>query len=793
VVCLNISLLHPYTFFVNLGISGGYLVYMLWQRRDTLRSLLPPLAVVLVIGVALNMYFLLPLASMGTVSKDAIADTVTPTKADYTAIVDVANTGTVFTGLALSKNIFLDFDFYNDVYQNIYYVGTFLLYVILIALFLNADKRLSTDRRRLLIVCFGAFLMLVALATVTIFNLDILIKALISLPGGWAFRSPLKWQLYIPLVLFTMLVIVVAATKDRLVRRSAIGLLIVSFVLMNGYQLFDVMKRQLTPRSLTYFASLAQQDLNGKNLLFVNSPECIKDVLPYNSPTVTELNQIFASENVQVKRAWADRISSVNLSAYDYVLTCRRNLSDILRKDYAFIPTESYLDSALQLYSNQNMHPAAYATDTVYSLDTTESVNNKNAFITNKVGKGFDFVPTGSTSVPVTPLRDAFAGLTPAQLNAGVATATIGSGSTSLLLGLGSMPLYVKVDGNTINLSGSAASDMKHVETSDKSHAARLPLTHEQSTVISYAANGYDFKNLIANPSLEQGLWQEKPNDCLAGNTPPDIAMKLSDQHSDGRSSLQLEASRHIACSGPAVVAVKPGEHYLLSFDYQSPDGPFAGYYVGFEGTESSFDRRLSGERSGWQAFSQEITIPSRATGLRILFYGYPDDNDPARKISRFDNVHLIHIPPLENRFYLVASPRQPTATPRSVDASMKEPTNWQIKASGVTMPFYLVTKETYHLGWQLFAAGGTVLVPDKQHFAINGTMNAWYIDPAVICRMATACSRASDGTYTLDFAMKFKPQQWFYMGGIGSIVAAVAGVAWYMIELRGERRRYRR
>ncbi|MEK7152866.1 MAG: hypothetical protein AAB834_02890, partial [Patescibacteria group bacterium] len=193
-VFLNISFLHPYTFTVNLLVSAGYFVFMASRHKAFVMDNIRKFVFIGIVGVALNMYFILPLASMGTVSKDIISTNVTPAAIDYTALVNVSNTGDFFTGFSLSKNVFKDFEFYNHAYQNVYFFGVFLFYIILLGLYLHADRRVKQGDRRQLGIFIAAFLILIALAATTVMHIDVLIKFLIGMPGGWAFRSPLKWQ-----------------------------------------------------------------------------------------------------------------------------------------------------------------------------------------------------------------------------------------------------------------------------------------------------------------------------------------------------------------------------------------------------------------------------------------------------------------------------------------------------------------------------------------------------------------------------------------------------------------------
>jgi hypothetical protein len=95
----------------------------------------------------------------------------------------------------------------------------------------------------------------------------------------------------------------------------------------------------------------------------------------------------------------------------------------------------------------------------------------------------------------------------------------------------------------------------------------------------------------------------------------------------------------------------------------------------------------------------------------------------------------------------------------------------------GATTPFVLGLSETYHPKWRLRAGGQTV----KEHFAVSGYMNGWYIDPAALCAKPNKeCVRKSDGTYDMQFGAAFTPQKWFVLArgmSVGTIVGSL-GVA---------------
>ncbi|MDO8573026.1 MAG: hypothetical protein Q7S11_04700, partial [bacterium] len=136
ILLLNLSLLHPFTFIVNTFVLVVYVVYhykKVLNYQGIVRIFTAGLLFLL-----LSLYFVLPLISLGTVSKDSIQNTFTRggEAVDYTQIVDVASAGGYVNGLALSKDVFLDFDFYSDKSQAIFYFSNYLLLIFIVSFFL---------------------------------------------------------------------------------------------------------------------------------------------------------------------------------------------------------------------------------------------------------------------------------------------------------------------------------------------------------------------------------------------------------------------------------------------------------------------------------------------------------------------------------------------------------------------------------------------------------------------------------------------------------------------------------
>lgn len=803
VLLLNISLIHPFTFAVNFLVSGTYLAYQAWLHRGFVIQQLPKFFLAAAVFLAFNAYFLVPLMSMHTVSKNTLSDTITSTPTDYTALVDVLNTGDIFTGLSLSKNVVKDYEFYNDTYMNFYFLGAFGFYALLLFLYLRAEKRLSIVDKHRTIVLLVAFLILIALATVTFLHIDTLIKLLINTPGGWALRSPLKWQLYMPLTLFGLFVIFMGGITAKRQRVMAYVCLVAAFILMNGFLVVDIYKKLLTPRSIHTFSALQRMELDQDNLLFVSGSQC----WPYeqdNPAVMTELSQVLNSKNVQVKRVNVDDISRVNLASYDYILGCQGIMHAAVSRDYDFARTATFNNNAFQLYTNKTSVPYVYATTNVFALAASAKVADKYSFVTRRLHKHFNFVtdPT-APGLPVTGLRDVFEAITPQDIHAG-------SIATSVpFVHDGSQKVYWKGSGRTLYYA--ARNGQFLIATTKKTgyqkltagtgESAGVTVSAGKTLAVHYYDSAFDYKNLIENPSFEQGPWQKHVGDCYDYDDQPKIAMAVTTRYKTaGNQSLQLESSNHIACTGPRAVPVKAGQQYLLSFDYWSRNKN-AGYHIGFGGNQgTTLSGRLPGKGDDWHNFNTVITVPGGAHTMKLQVEAFADYAHENAGIARFDNFKLIAIPNITGEFYAVSNAPAKLRAPAKVGFTTVNPTKTTIHIQGASAPFYLGTGESFSMQWRLEPGGknaGSWLpmakaasLPGADHVRFNGFMNGWYIDPAAMCRANSArCVRNANGSYNIDLVMEFTAQRWFYVGAFTSAVTFIGGVGYYIYDARRDRR----
>ncbi len=805
VLAMNISLLHPFTFSVNLLATGIYLIYLSRAHAVFIRDNIFKFGLVAIAALLLNAYLILPLASLGTVDKGALSDTVTSAPVDYTSLVDIANTGDIFTGLSLSKGVLKDYEFYSSQTWPFYFLGVFTFYAILFGVYVKVEKRAKPNERRRFVLSVAVFLLLLALSTATFLRADVLIKFMIGLPGGWMFRSPLKWQLYMPLALMAALVIALKYVRPGKGLKLLYVSLSATFVLMNAYLFVQIYQRLLTPRSLNYFGALASASLEHKNLLFVNSNACMAFARD-NPGVATELNQVFISKDVQVKHVEAGSMDTVSASQYDYVLGCQTTLdSNVLTKRYAFKKTASFASNTYALY--QNTRPLEYvsAQRQAYAIDQPVSLSGKYAFTHGTLGTPFNFT-LAADAHPATGLQDVFDTLSPASIHGSALTTELKPlvpGEQQLYL-THVEPLFYTAQGNNIAISATPLRDGKPVG----SEPLNLTVPQNGNIKFSYADPAYSYKNAVENPSLEQGLWEAKVGDCNAYDAEPDIAMNLDKtKHTQGNQSLELIAKKHIACTGPKDINVKEGEHYLLHLDYASKGGRYAGYFVGFDDLNmTSTGQRMDSHSGDWTSYTTEIVVPPGAEHLHLLLYAYPDTAPGKQGQANYDNVSATRIPNVKNHFFVVSKPptNQNDPAPQT-QFSVLNPTKTLVTAHTTAQPFYLATKESYNHLWQLsadtgahgigglFAAHGAT-VSGQDHLQMNGGMNGWYVDPQALCKQTPgACVANADGSYDLHLIMDFTPQRWFYMGSIVSIAAAAGTIAYVAYDIRRHRQKAKR
>jgi len=308
-------------------------------------------------------------------------------------------------------------------------------------------------------------------------------------------------------------------------------------------------------------------------------------------------------------------------------------------------------------------------------------------------------------------------------------------------------------------------------------------------TTFHYVDKTYNYENIVVNGSFEDGPWRTKVSDCNNYDKTPQIAMNTdTSSKSDGKQSLQLDVTRHAACTYTGV-NIEPNTEYLLTFDYQAEGDGQLGYYAQFDGIEAGAQDRFSSEKGKtWHQYSTKIRTPA-STSMRLFLHAYESDG-VTKNTVRFDNVKLVAIPSVDQQFYAVGEPQKAQKQPAKIEFSNDTEARRTINVRGATEPFTLLLSETYHPAWRLELrdkeAESTIPGAQEhlvgQHFRASGYANAWLIDPAEICAMnSTECTKNPDGSYDIKLLAEFAPQRLFEVSralSIGVLVLAGGYVA---------------
>lgn len=306
----------------------------------------------------------------------------------------------------------------------------------------------------------------------------------------------------------------------------------------------------------------------------------------------------------------------------------------------------------------------------------------------------------------------------------------------------------------------------------------------------------YNFKNLITNPSLEFGLWQKKVGDCNAYDNKPLITQFISSKYkTDGKQALELNATRHVACTGPPPVTIKESKSYLLSFDYQSPNAKEAGYYISFDDPSGTvISEKIPIKDKDWHKLTKTFTVPFDATSLSLSVYSYADEYGGIKVINRYDNFNLVEIPTITDRYYLVSTPKTILMYPEHANFQFVSSTKKTIQIKKARTPFFLNMSESYNPKWRLelddnnsnhglygwSPNANPTTVDEQDHYNYDGFLNSWYVDPLKLCATkSSACTRNTDGTYDLKLVAEFTPQRYFNIGLIISGTSLVVCISY--------------
>lgn len=182
-----------------------------------------------------------------------------------------------------------------------------------------------------------------------------------------------------------------------------------------------------------------------------------------------------------------------------------------------------------------------------------------------------------------------------------------------------------------------------------------VPIPRKELVALKNEKENVERINLIENASFEQGLWQKEPKDCtdrMAGE--PSLSIRLSEDASDGKYSLELGSKNHYACvSKKFPIKLSKDKVYKYSFDYKSIKGDKVESGCHLKGEEISYPFSVSIEAKNHNWNHHEIFIEPLEDTDGVTIYFYAPSDGTKEVINRFDNVRLEEWMPKDMFYYL--------------------------------------------------------------------------------------------------------------------------------------------
>lgn len=368
--------------------------------------------------------------------------------------------------------------------------------------------------------------------------------------------------------------------------------------------------------------------------------------------------------------------------------------------------------------------------------------------------------------------------------------------ATIQLLGYPDQNLSQFATTNYDQLSLEPLTQLGTIPINAKPNYVKIPVVSKST--VNYTDPNYKYGNLITNPSFKEGLWQKHVSDCNNYDNNPIIAMSLDkDLPESGHNALELDATRHTACTGLTGVTLTKNAKLYLSFDYQSSDKTNAAYYIAFnDSSNTTATQQIPITDTSWHTFSTQVSVPRGATKLSLLVYSYASPSNTVKVATRYTNFQLVEMPDITGSYYLVSNPTKTLANPKTVRYSSANPDTKYIQIHGATKPFYLNVSEAYSSEWRLdvnnaklHRVGSWVpmanvdAIPSQDHYVWDNFANGWYIDVNQLCSTRQLCTRNPNGSYDISFVAEYTPQRWLYFGFVISgltILSCIAFTIYY-------------
>ncbi|MBI3889242.1 hypothetical protein HY312_01520 [Candidatus Saccharibacteria bacterium] len=756
ILCLNYSLIHPYNFTMNFVLTGMYALYLFIRYyRKTFKKYLPNVLLAGGAAILMSMYFILPIAAVGTIDKSVLSQDISTEPTDYSGIINIANAGDPISAFTLSKHVFLDFNYYTATTYILYTIGVLALYAVIIGLFLLKKESYSHHDRFILIGMLFAVTLFIFMSSGHAIA-SAIFQYLVTIPGGWIFRSPLKWQLYIPFFLITALAIQLKYFRGKRLRYILIALC-VSLILQSSYLVTEIYTKLLTPRAVVTFSQLSAIP-DGNRILYLTGSDCA-NYLNKNPSVNTELNQVLNSKQIQVKKTSQLNSGIVKASDYDYVLLCKEDGAKLSETQEKFTLKESFNTGAFRLYKNTINTAQTQTISQLYKTGDAGDLNQKTSFIDSTFSKRPGFLSQESI-IDAPTLTQVYSGVSDTSVSGDkIAISRITSKNTSLLYN--TKPIYYQQEGNIVNISPTA---QNNYQKRDPKQSFELKHHDDATTKYIYHASA-PIKNSIKNGSFESGPWTEKVEDCFNYDDQPDISMAISkDGSAEAKNNLALSASRHVACTSQNI-DIKNAENLLLSFKYKSNDAKVAGYSLVFnDKNRSTYGARPKVAAGNWQNYSTVLPVPDDASHARLILYGYPKDQ-VIGTTTQYDAVSAYQIGDDVSGLFNIEKPQNTFHyTEAKIKTETISPAEKRITIPNASGMHAIKNKDTFSQNWQMLYKGklSDAITP----ITVDGFDQGWIVDTEKLCAENDCQSNQGDG-HLLEFTMRYKGQDMLVLGSI--------------------------
>lgn len=327
----------------------------------------------------------------------------------------------------------------------------------------------------------------------------------------------------------------------------------------------------------------------------------------------------------------------------------------------------------LVVYENKGYKEPILAFTELYNFNSLDNLDSKYSFINKNLGSDFYFtgIDKNANKSPLVKITNPFENLAMSGIISdgnylvAITSSTEGRSNDMLYIHKKSLSFFGADTGKEIQINANNGGILKlksqsinSADTQNIFSISKVPHTQyylqqgseltafikgntidiADSTMDSKVAILADSANLIRNPSFEDGTWQDKVGDCNNFDANPVLGMSLSsDVASEGKQALQLEATRHNACT-TTKIAIPDFGKYILTFDYQSSNAKQASFYLAFNDKEKTVVPDTAKITDAeWSTYRRFINVPYGATSATLYVYAEAVDNK-TNIINRYDN-----------------------------------------------------------------------------------------------------------------------------------------------------------